>query len=67
MQETYNATKEKMQSSKYAKYYLSEFKIEDFENDHKRIEVAFMVRGFDSELSRRFSEMNIAFNFVHHK
>ena len=62
LQETYNATKEKMQSSKYAKYYMSEFKIEK-----KYMVVSFFIRGFDSELSRRFSKMNIAFNFVHHK
>lgn len=67
LQEAYYATKEKIQSSKYAKYYLTQFEIEDFENDHKRIEVAFFIRGFSAELSRRFSEMNIAFNFVHHK
>jgi len=67
LQEAYNATKEKMQSSKYAKYYLSEFKIEDYFIDKIRIEVSFFTRGFDSDITRRFSEMNIAFNFVHHK
>lgn len=67
LQEAYNATKEKMQSSKYAKYYLSEFKIEDYFIDKIRIEVSFFTKGFDSDIIRRFSEMNIAFNFVHHK
>lgn len=62
LQEVYNATKEKMQTSKYAKYYMSEL------NFHKKyIEVSFFTRGFDSDITRRFSEMNIAFNFVHHK
>lgn len=62
LQEVFNATKEKMQTSKYAKYYMSEL------NFHKKyIEVSFFTRGFDSDLTRRFSEMNIAFNFVHHK
>ncbi len=62
LQEVYNATKEKMQTSKYAKYYMSEL------NFHKKyIEVSFFTRGFDSDIIRRFSEMNIAFNFVHHK
>lgn len=62
LQEVYNATKEKMQTSKYAKYYMSEL------NFHKKyIEISFFTRGFDSDITRRFSEMNIAFNFVHHK
>lgn len=62
LQEVFNATKEKMQTSKYAKYYMSEL------NFHKKyIEVSFFTRGFDSDLTRRFSEMNIAFNFVHQK
>lgn len=62
LQEVFNATKEKMQTSKYAKYYMSELNI------HKKyIEVSFFTRGFDSDITRRFSEMNIAFNFVHHK
>lgn len=74
LQEVYNTTKEKMQSSKYAKYYMSQFEIDDmsqFEiddccltNGNKRIEVSFFTRGFQTDLSRRFSEMNIAFNFV---
>lgn len=62
LQEVFNATKEKMQTSKYAKYYMSEL------NFHKKyIEVSFFTRGFESDITRRFSEMNIAFNFVHHK
>lgn len=62
LQEVFNATKEKMQTSKYAKYYMSELNI------HKKyIEVSFFTRGFESDITRRFSEMNIAFNFVHHK
>ena len=62
LQEVFNATKEKMKSSKYAKYYMSELVF------HKKyIEVSFFTRGFDSDITRRFSEMNIAFNFVHHK
>lgn len=62
LQEVFNATKEKMQTSKYAKYYMSEL------NFHKKyIEISFFTRGFDSDITRRFSEMNIAFNFVHHK
>lgn len=67
LQEAFNATKEKMQSSKYAKYYMSELKIEDYFINKIRIEVSFFTRGFDSDITRRFSEMNIAFNFVHHK
>lgn len=60
LQEAFNATKEKMQSSKYAKYYMSELVF------HKKyIEVSFFTRGFESDITRRFSEMNIAFNFVH--
>lgn len=62
LQEVFNATKEKMQSSKYAKYYMSELKI-----NRKSVEVSFFTRGFEADLIRRFSEMNIAFNFVHHK
>lgn len=62
LQEVFNATKEKMQTSKYAKYYMSELVF------HKKyIEVSFFTRGFESDIARRFSEMNIAFNFVHHK
>lgn len=62
LQEVFNATKEKMKSSKYAKYYMSELVF------HKKyIEVSFFTRGFESDITRRFSEMNIAFNFVHHK
>ena len=62
LQEVYNATKEKMQISKYAKYYMSEL------NFHKKyIEISFFTNGFESDLVRRFSEMNIAFNFVHKK
>lgn len=62
LQEVFNATKEKMQASKYAKYYMSELVF------HKKyIEVSFFTRGFESDITRRFSEMNIAFNFVHHK
>lgn len=62
LQEVFNATKEKMQTSKYAKYYMSELVF------HKKyIEVSFFTRGFESDITRRFSEMNIAFNFVHHK
>lgn len=67
LQEAYNATKEKMQSSKYAKYYKSELKIEDYFIDKIRIEVSFFTKGFDSDITRRFSKMNIEFNFVHHK
>lgn len=67
LQEVYNATKEKMQTSKYAKYYLSEFKFEDYYSCGNRIEISFFTKGFDSDITRRFSEMNIAFNFVHHK
>lgn len=67
LQEIFNATKEKMQSSKYAKYYMSELKIEDYFINKIRIEVSFFTRGFDSDITRRFSEMNIAINFVHHK
>lgn len=67
LQEAFNATKEKMQSSKYAKYYMSELKIEDYFINKIRIEVSFFTRGFDSDITRRFSEMNIAFNFVHKK
>jgi hypothetical protein len=67
LQEAYNATKEKMQSSKYAKYYLSELKIEDYFIDKIRIEISFFIKGFESDITRRFSEMNIEFNFVHHK
>lgn len=67
LQEAYNATKEKMQSSKYAKYYKSELKIEDYFINKIRIEVSFFTKGFDSDITRRFSEMNIAFNFVHKK
>lgn len=67
LQEAFNATKEKMQSSKYAKYYMSELKIEDYFINKIRIEVSFFTRGFDSDITRRFSEMNIAINFVHHK
>lgn len=62
LQEVFNATKEKMQTSKYAKYYMSELNFKK-----KYIEVSFFTRGFDSDIIRRFSEMNIAFNFVHHK
>lgn len=62
LQEVYNATKEKMQTSKYAKYYMSELNFHE-----KYIEVSFFTKGFDSDITRRFSEMNIAFNFVHHK
>ena len=62
LQEVFNATKEKMQTSKYAKYYMSELNFKK-----KYIEVSFFTRGFDSDITRRFSEMNIAFNFVHHK
>lgn len=66
LQEVYNTTKEKMQSSKYAKYYMSQFEIDDccLTNGDKYIEVSFFTRGFQTDLSRRFSEMNIAFNFV---
>lgn len=67
LQEAFNATKEKMQSSKYAKYYMSELKIEDYFINKIRIEISFFTRGFESDITRRFSEMNIAFNFVHHK
>lgn len=67
LQEVFNATKEKMQSSKYAKYYKSELKIEDYFINKIRIEVSFFTKGFDSDITRRFSEMNIAFNFVHKK
>lgn len=67
LQEAFNATKEKMQSSKYAKYYMSELKIEDYFINKIRIEVSFFTRGFDSDITRRFSEMNIAINFVHQK
>ena len=62
LQETYNTTKEKMQYSKYAKYYMSEFKIEK-----KYMVVSFFIRGFESDITKRFSEMNIAFDFVHKK
>lgn len=62
LQEVFNATKEKMQTSKYAKYYMSELNFKK-----KYIEASFFTRGFDSDIIRRFSEMNIAFNFVHHK
>ena len=62
LQEVYNATKEKMQTSKYAKYYMSELNFKK-----KYIEVSFFTRGFESDITRRFSEMNIAFDFVHKK
>ncbi len=62
LQEVFDATKEKMQTSKYAKYYMSELVF------HKKyIGVSFFTRGFESDITRRFSEMNIEFNFVHHK
>lgn len=62
LQEVYNTTREKMQTSKYAKYYMSELNFKK-----KYIEVSFFIRGFDSDITRRFSEMNIAINFVHKK
>ena len=40
----------------------SKFKIEK-----KYMVVSFFIRGFESDITKRFSEMNIAFDFVHKK